>query len=237
MHGSDEDPVALAQIHAQIETMEAQHQAKLSQIKRQQVLEEQKNRLSMYSSVEGGMQRIIAGTLNGTIKLNNIFQQSMQMIFGAVVDMLAKTAAQWMMDAVMKKALGTATAEGQIGANAAAAGSAAFASIAAIPIVGPALAPEAAAVAYTGAMAFAPMASFAVGSWDLPRDMIAQVHQGETILPKTFAEDFRNNGGSLGGGGGHTVHYHDNSGKLSPSEIRRNAKLIQDTLKDLQRKQ
>ena len=237
MHGSDEDPTALAQIHAQIEAIEQQHQAKMGQIKKQEILEEQKNRLSMYSTVEGGMQRIIAGTLSGTIKMSNVFQSTMQMLGGAVIDMLAKTAAQWIMDSVMKKSLGSSTAESQIGANAAAAGSAAFASTAAIPIVGPELAPEAAQAAYAGAMAFAPMASFAVGAWDLPRDMIAQVHQGETILPKTFAEDFRANGGGLGGGGGHTIHYHDNSGKLSPSDIRRNAKLIQDTLKDLQRKQ
>ena len=53
------------------------------------------------------------------------------------------------------------------------------------------------------------MASFDVGSWNLPGDMVAKVHQGEMTIPKTFADDLRSNGG-LGGGGG-DVHLHVNA--------------------------
>jgi len=238
MRGNDEDPVALAQIHAQIEALEQQHQAKIGDIKKRQIQDEQKYREQMYSSIEGGMQRVITGTLNGSIKMSSILQNSLQVVYGAMTDMLGKMAIEWLKNAIFGKSVQTETALSGISANAGMAGSAAFASIAAIPIVGPAMAPEAAAAAAAGAMSFAPMASFAVGAWDLPRDMIAQVHQGETILPKTFAEDFRNNAGSLGGGGGGpAVHYHDYSGKLSQSDIRRNIKFIADQLKDHARKQ
>lgn len=41
--------------------------------------------------------------------------------------------------------------------------------------------------------------SFDTGSWYVPTDMFAKVHQGETIMPKTFAEDFRS---AVSGGGG-----------------------------------
>jgi len=44
---------------------------------------------------------------------------------------------------------------------------------------------------------FGSMASFAVGAWNLPSDMVAQVHKGETILPASQAEKFR--AGALGG--------------------------------------
>lgn len=64
----------------------------------------------------------------------------------------------------------------------------------------------AAARAATGAASVATIAgttiaSFDVGAMNVPRDMIAQIHQGETILPKPFAEEFRQslqNGGGMG---------------------------------------
>jgi len=40
----------------------------------------------------------------------------------------------------------------------------------------------------------------------LPSDTLAMVHQGETIMPKTFAEGFRENGG-FGSSSG-DVHVH-----------------------------
>jgi hypothetical protein len=48
--------------------------------------------------------------------------------------------------------------------------------------------------------------SFDVGSWDVPTDQIAQVHQGETIVPKNFADKLRETG-SLGGNTGGDNHY------------------------------
>jgi len=44
--------------------------------------------------------------------------------------------------------------------------------------------------------------SFAVGSPNIPNDMLAQVHKGETIIPATFAESIRRGDLSLSGGGG-----------------------------------
>jgi hypothetical protein len=44
------------------------------------------------------------------------------------------------------------------------------------------------------------MAAFDKGSWDVPNDMVAQIHQGEMIVPRTFAESLRANAG--GGRGG-----------------------------------
>jgi hypothetical protein len=103
---------------------------------------------------------------------------------------------------------GRAAALGQISANAAVAASGAYAAIAMIPYVGPALAPAAAATAFAGAESFAgalAVPSFAVGAWSLPGDMIAQLHKGEMIVPAFQAEAMRQ-GATVGGGGGASLH-------------------------------
>ncbi len=47
---------------------------------------------------------------------------------------------------------------------------------------------------------------FAAGAWSLPGDMVAQIHQGEMIIPAGPAAGLRSalSGGGSVGGGGHT---------------------------------
>jgi len=46
-----------------------------------------------------------------------------------------------------------------------------------------------------------PLPSYAVGSWAIPQDQVAQVHKGEMIIPKTFADSVRAGEGAITGGG------------------------------------
>lgn len=79
-------------------------------------------------------------------------------------------------------------AHAQIATAAAVGGAGAFASQAAIPIVGPAMG-AAQAVAVTAAiLGFASLIAFDQGTNVLPNDMIAQVHAGERIVPKADNE-------------------------------------------------
>jgi hypothetical protein len=94
-----------------------------------------------------------------------------------------------------------------------------FASVAQIPYVGWAMAPEAAAAAYASVAAMAPAASLDVGAWNVPHDMTAQIHAGESVVPKTFAEGMRENGGFGGGGDGDTVHNHTHNYAMSVSSM------------------
>jgi hypothetical protein len=67
------------------------------------------------------------------------------------------------------------------------------------PVMGPAAAgPAAASEAAVAAQAVLP--GFASGAWELPSDMIAQVHKGEMIVPASAADAIRS-----GGGGGTSV--------------------------------
>lgn len=78
-----------------------------------------------------------------------------------------------------------------------------FAALSSNPFTLPAAAPTAAA----GAAAVMGFASFDVGAWNVPNDMLAQIHKGETIVPKPFADDLRANGGPWGAGGGHSFSF------------------------------
>ena len=80
--------------------------------------------------------------------------------------------------------------------------------VAQIPVVGPILAPPAAAAAFAAVMAFGnDIPSFEVGAWEIKRNVLANIHEGEMILPAGIASQVR--AGALGGGsmGGDTHHW------------------------------
>lgn len=94
-----------------------------------------------------------------------------------------------------------AEALGEIPAYTGMAAMGAASAVAPIPIVGPALAAAAfGEMTALGASALA-MASFDVGAWELPGDMIAKVHKGEMIIPAGPAAIIRSSMSSAGSGG------------------------------------
>lgn len=126
----------------------------------------------------------------------------------------------------------------QIVADARAAFAGVFAFLA--PVLGPAAAGPAAAAmgAVTG------MASFATGSWQLPSDMVAQIHQGEMIVPAAqtpWAQGVMSHAAGAGSSGGDT-HYHTHTwnntinGATDPKAvvkaIKDNAKGVMSALND-----
>jgi hypothetical protein len=228
----DSDPVALAQVHAQIEALEQQHQLKLGQIKNKAALQERQTMQSVYSASQSGLANVIASTAKGTMTMGQAMQSMLRTVVGAVIDMGAKTASEFLMNMVLAKSASKLTAVGQISANAGVAGAAATASAAAIPFYGWAMAPEAGLAASAAAMSFMPLAS-ARNGFDIPAGLnpITQLHEKEMVLPAAQADVVR--GLSDGGGGtGQTINYHDHSGRLSPAEIRRNVGVIASALKD-----
>lgn len=89
-------------------------------------------------------------------------------------------------------AVDSAVATADIGMSAARGGAAAAASEAAIPIIGPAAAPGVGAALMALILGFKSLLpSFAVGSWDVPSDMVANIHKGEMIIPARAAAGIR----------------------------------------------
>lgn len=72
---------------------------------------------------------------------------------------------------------------------------AAGASVAAIPVTGWAMAPGVAGETYAMLSAFAGLTSLATGAWNVPRDMAANLHAGEMVVPQSYAAGMRQSGG------------------------------------------
>ncbi len=106
---------------------------------------------------------------------------------------------------------------------AAVAAAAALASTAAIPIVGPALAPAAAATMLATGEAFAAMAAFDIGGV-VPKTQVAMVHGGERVLTgrqNSFFEQMVNQSTTNNAGRGGDVHVHNNMSALDGTSTRR----------------
>lgn len=132
-----------------------------------------------------------------------------QGVVKAFLEMGEKIAEDWIEKQIesifVTKSAQATSALGQITDNAAVAASGAAAATAAIPIVGPELAPAAAASTFADTMSWASALGLAVGAWEIPQDMRAIIHKGEMVVPRTFAEGLR---GARGFGGGDvSMHY------------------------------
>lgn len=94
-----------------------------------------------------------------------------------------------------------ATAMREQMANAAVAAGGAYRAMAGIPVIGPELGAVAAAGTYAAVLA---LGSFDKGMGVVPQDMVAQIHQGERIIPRADNEAIMAAVGGRGGRGGDT---------------------------------
>ncbi len=198
------DPVRAAQLDAQLEQLERQHQQKLTQIDQQAVLQ----RSAIERTAANSVASLWGQNLAKMITLQQSFSTTVRSLYLGMVDIistaLASVIEKWIEQQLaaflFKRTAQAADGVASVTSNAAVAGSAAFASIAAIPIVGPELAPAAAAAAFAGAMSFAPIASAAGGDWDVTEGLY-QLHTKEMVLPEWAATPLR---AMLGGGAANT---------------------------------
>ncbi|QBR70660.1 hypothetical protein CU048_04510 [Beijerinckiaceae bacterium] len=187
------------------------------------------------SSVSNAVMGMIQGTMNLRNAARNILLQIIQSFVHArirmVADWLAGIAAQTAATSAgetAKTAAVTAGAAARTGLESTASAAAMTGTIGPVlksisasaaetfagifgflsPVMGPAAAGPAAAGEATVLSVASGLASFATGAWSLPSDMIAQVHQGEMIVPAGPAANFRNllDGNSGRGGTVHVNH-------------------------------
>ncbi|WP_424191839.1 phage tail tape measure protein [Ampullimonas aquatilis] len=151
-----------------------------------------------FQDFQSGMQGITRSALQGTLTIGGFFRGMGASVLSSVDNMIAKTVSGFTRAGAEMILTGKSVALQQIHTNAMAAGAAAYQAVVGIPVIGPALAPPAAAVAYAGTMAFASFS--AEGGYDIPAGMnpITQLHQKEMVLPAEHADTIRN----LAGGGG-----------------------------------
>lgn len=195
-----------------------------------------------FDGISSAFGTMVKGVLMGTQTLGQGLRGFATSVLGVFLDMgvkmLAAEGMKWLKLKLMgetaageqvatslaavaaQKAIAIPAAIAEITRSAAVTFAGVFANLA--PFMGP-LAAEPAAVSQGAVLAQIPAASFDVGSWSVPRDMLAQIHRDEMIVPAGMANEMRTAGGSLGGV---NLTYNDHSGRLTDTEIERNGRKL-----------
>ncbi len=227
----DRDPVQLAQIHAQIEALEQQHQLRLAQIRSGKAKASADEQYKLWDDVTNRMSSLwdqgVQAMMNGTLTWRNAFRASAMQI-GAVMGNLTKNMIKdwWKAEttktgatnlgtvqrlaieswaAIKSTAIWAASAAKNILISAWQAMAGAYSAIAGIPYVGPVLAPITAAVVFAGVAGLARNVASAEGGYDIPAGInpLTQLHEKEMVLPAKHADTIRALGedGNAGRGG------------------------------------
>ena len=177
-------------------------------LKRYQQLIAQKQALDLNyeKTVQNAMDRISSDFSRSLVSVMNhqqSFARAMQGVWTNIVDTvvgaLAKLAAQELAHMIIYRKLLDSEKLDQ----AKDAARSTWASVAKIPMIGPFLAPEAAAAAFAAVMAFEK-------GGIVPHDTPALLHANEMILPRHISESVQRAASTPGGmTGGHTFEYHD----------------------------
>jgi hypothetical protein len=208
-------------LQSQLDQIETQHYAKLRQLDQKSITESQQAWQGIIAPIGNAFSSSLTGIINGNETLRQAVTKLGESVVSDFVNMAVKRAETWLESELTmttatqsgEAARLAATQSGQAAGKAAdaAAGSTSvfgdankaaastYAATADIPIVGPVLAPIAAAGAFAAVMAFDVFS--AAGGFDVPAGLnpVTQLHAREMVLPAGIADPLR---ASLSGGGG-----------------------------------
>lgn len=226
-----------AKINADIVKLQQKHNTEMQALNQQEIVAIKDKYMSVLSSIQSAWDSQLQGLLAGTTTWAQAFKN--------ILSQLAIEFAKWVEKKILVYVAGeaaetTAAASGAASRTAAAAGEAAattavkkasmigsilasaqetFAGVFAFlsPLMGPAaVGPAAASEGLVAAQAALP--SFDTGAYNLPYDMVAQVHAGEMIIPASQADSIRS-----GAGGGVNVNISTLDTQSMATWIRNNA--------------
>ena len=212
----------IAANNAAIEQLERQHQTQLTLIKSQATVAQSKDMTTFNASMRSGFESSMAGMIQGTMTLKSGLQAVWNSILQGFAQLISKKVTAWALGETVQTGAtvaGNATrtasdwmaATTSVMANAWSAvkniamkawevAASVYASVAAIPVVGPWLAPAMAVAATGTVMGFAANVASAEGGYDIPAGIspMTQLHEKEMVLPAHIATPLRE---SIAGGG------------------------------------
>lgn len=202
----DSSPVKVAQINAQIEALETQHQAAIFKIQQQEIAQSTAIYKSFTDKLGQSFSTAFQGIINGTQTMGQAFRSVFTSMLSAVVTFIA----QWAAKMLVQHLIAMAQNKQEAASNAAVAATGGAKSAAAIPYVGWALAIGAAASIFAAASRYSAQDGFDVPSGLNP---MTQLHSREMVLPQQQADVIRNmaqggDGEGEGGAGGGDIHVH-----------------------------
>jgi hypothetical protein len=198
-----------------IELLEAQHNQKMQVLDANANAKKKSDSAKVVDAQRAGFQGIAQSWAQSLAKMATFqqgFETTIKQIWGSIVgafqSAIARMVEQWILSLLIKETTSKAFNAKQILMDAKSAAAGAWRAVVGIPVIGPVLAPVAAAAAFAGVMAFS-----AEGGYDVPASVGAGidgrggqmgiVHPREMVLPADIADQFRN-----GGSGGMTVNIH-----------------------------
>jgi hypothetical protein len=215
-------------LQSQLDQIETQHYAKLRQLDQKSITESEQAWQGIIAPIGNAFSSSLSGIINGNETLRQAVAKLGESVVSDFVNMAVKRAETWL-ESELTMTTATQSGEaarlaamqsGQAAGKAAdaAAGSASvfgdankaaastYASTADIPIVGPVLAPIAAAGAFAAVMAFDVFS--AAGGFDVPAGLnpVTQLHAREMVLPAGIADPLRASLAAGGGSGGAQIH-------------------------------
>ena len=153
-----------------------------------------RDQTQQWSGVFSGMNRGFAQTITSMSSSSRTLQQNIARVLGQILAdflrMLERMVANWVAQHTFMQIFGIGSHKAATAANivssAAEGGAAAYASAAAIPVVGWSIAPAVAADAYSNILGFEALNAFAAGGI-VPDDSLAFVHKNEMVLPASLS--------------------------------------------------
>ncbi|MCB1597620.1 MAG: hypothetical protein KDI87_07905, partial [Gammaproteobacteria bacterium] len=207
----DRNPVQIAQIHAQIEEQERQHQQRMLEIESRKRIESSKTWAGGMRQMEGGFKNALGTMMRGQMSFAQGMKDMTATTVGSVIDMIAQMVVQWSVAQLAQLVGMKTTGASTIATRASEAGAAGVASMAGAPWPLNMSAPAFGAAMSANALAYSVGLS-AAGGFDVPPGLnpVTQLHQSEMVLPAELANAVR--GMAAGGGGGRVrdVHIHSN---------------------------
>lgn len=208
------DPLEYAKANAEIIKLQQKHSTEMQALHLQEITAIKDKYMSVLGTIQNAWDSQIAGLLAKTTTWAQAFKATLAQLAIEFIKWAEKKVLVYIAGEIAETSAATAGASARVGVAAGEAAAATgiktasmigsilasaqetFAGVFAFlsPTMGPAAAgPAAASEAVVAAQAALP--SFAVGAWELPSDMIAQVHKGEMIVPAGPADAIRNGGG------------------------------------------
>jgi hypothetical protein len=202
-----EDPAKLDQINKQQETA---HQKYLNEMQKAELTYSQQvsqiwTQLgkSMETSISSNFAKVLEGTESLGAAMRSVFSTAID----GIIQGFVKLGVAWVENTIIGEIQGKESALSQVTANASVAATGAMASVASIPVVGWAMAPEVGAATYAEAMGYEGSVSAASG-YDIPSGVNpkTQLHEREMVLPQHLADAVRTMA-ATGGGRAPTVKF------------------------------
>jgi phage-related protein len=198
--------VALTKLNNELAAAEREHTTRQRGVTLATQREQIQGWQDAFNTIGQTFGKAISGIIQGTMTLAQATKSIFQSILGTVGDYIGQMIAKKLVGLAMEKLF----ALSEVKTNAARAGAGAAASVAGIPIVGPALA-VAALASVSGAVGAAGtgMIMSARNGYDIPAGVnpMTQLHEREMVLPQAQADAVRSMADGGGGGGStNTIH-------------------------------